>query len=458
MKLRFSRRKRDSAKGPPEQSADGVVTTENFDLLLRSYLNRESMDPQKAMNVAAYASGVEFIAGVVSSLPIGLYKRSGDSIHELRDDRRVMLLNHSTGDLVRSHEMMRLFVKDYYNQKGGFIFVDRRGTEVQGLYYVDPRVVGVEIDETDHIHKRAFFTVDGRRYFPWQFIYAARNATNGVRGTSLIEQSADVLNTAYKTQVFEEALMARGGNRRGYLQSERKVNNETINNLKAAFRRMYQAENSDDVVVLNEGIKFQEASETSQEMQLAENKERQFNDVMSLFLIPPSLIQGGSSTDDHKKFVNYALMPLLAIIEDALNDALLLEDEKQDHYFQFDIKELTKADLRDRWTAWATAKKNGLVNADEFRRFENMEPLGMNYINLGLQDVLMDPDTKEIIVPNMGTIISPDDLQPARAPREPNAPVSNDPTDQTQDDNAAPDDDKDDRDPRGGDESDGDQS
>lgn len=454
MNLRFWRRNKEAANSPPAPT-ETSITEESFDMLLRAYLNRSNMDAGKAMNVAAYASAVGFIAGVVSSLPIGLYRRSGNAVHELENDRRVMLLNRSSGDLVRSHEMMRLFVMDYYDDKGGFIFVERRGTEVEGLYYVDPRAVSIEIDATDHIHKRAFFIVDGRRYYPWQFIYACRHATNGVRGTSMIEQSADVLNTAYKTQVFEEALMARGGNRRGYLQSERKVNNETINNLKAAFRRMYQAENSDDVVVLNEGIKFQEASETSQEMQLAENKERQFNDVMSLFLIPPSLIQGGSSTDDHKKFVNYALMPLLAIIEDALNDALLLEDEKQDHYFQFDIKELTKADLRDRWTAWATAKKNGLVNADEFRRFENMEPLGMNYINLGLQDVLMDPDTKEIIVPNMGTIISPDDLQPARAPREPNAPVSN-----AAQDNPANSGDKDtnDRDPEGGEKKDGDQS
>lgn len=433
MNWKFWRRNRVSIRSETMVDENSIAEP-----LLRAIFGGKNIDVSNALNVAAFSSAVEFVSGVVCSLPIKLYKQTKQrdekeadgrpkyAVHELVDDRRVMLLNRASGDLIRSHEMIKRFVYDFYTSKGGFIYVNRIGNRCESLHYVDPRAVSVMVDETDHIFKQALFMVDGRAYFPWQFIYACRNSVNGVSGVSLVDQANDVLATAYNTQVFEKALMERGGNRRGYLQSERKVSEGAITKLKQAFRQMYSGENSDNVVVLNEGIKFQEASETSQEMQLAENKERQTNDVLSLFLIPPSLIQGGAYEDDHKKFINYALMPLLSIIEDALNNALLLESEKRSCEFKFDIKELTKANLKDRWTAWATAKKNGLVNADEFRRFEDMEPLGMDYINLGLQDVLMDPHSKKIIVPNMATVIDPDDLQPARAPRD---PVSNEPTD-----------------------------
>ena len=89
----------------------------------------------------------------------------------------------------------------------------------------------------------------------------------------------------------------------------------------------------------------------------------------------------------------------------AFNSALLLETEKQDMYFEFDLTEFSKANMRDRWEAWANAKDKGLVQVDEFRREENLPPLGMDYVNMGLNDVLYDTVKKQLIIPNMGTVI-----------------------------------------------------
>lgn len=388
----------------PEPAKEGELTAEGLSPLLRSILLGQKLTPEKAMNVPAYAASVEMIAGIVSYLPIRLYRREGDDVDEVADDRRVMLLNGDTGDLLRGPEMMKRFVIDYYTDKGAYIFVNRIGNEVESIHYVDPGAVSLLFDETDHIFKTARFSVDGRQFFPWQFIFASRNARNGIRGTSMIDQSGDAVSTAYYAMLCENRLMRRGGNKRGYLKAPKKISEGVLEKLKQAFNRMY-SEDSENVIALNEGIEFQEASETSVEMQMAENKRANADDIMGLFLVPPTLIRGGADEDDHKNFVRYCLMPLLSIISSAINSAMLLEDEKPSMYFEFDLKEFTKASMRERWQAWATAKKNGMVNADEFRRFENLPPLGMDYINLGLNDVLMDPVTKEIIVPNMSTIM-----------------------------------------------------
>ena len=376
--------------------------------LLSALLGSDVMTKTKAMQVPAYAASVELLAGVVSELPIKLYKETEGKVDEIYDDNRVSLFNGDTGDLVRAPEMIRMFIRDYYNDKGAFIYANWQGNELKSLHYVDPSAVSVYKDSTDHIFKRAVFMVDGRAFMPWQFIYACRNARDGVTGESMVSQSEKPIATAYAALEYELALMQRGGNKRGYLKSEGKISPEAVDRLRKSFRQMYSNNNAENVVVLNRGIEFQEASETSTEMQLAENKRANSDDIMSLFLIAPALIRGGATEEDGKNFVKYALLPLLEILRTAINHAALLESEKQaGYYFDFDLKEFTKASMKDRWAAWATAKKNGLVNADEFRRFENLPPLGMNYINLGLNDVLMDPDTHEIIVPNMGAIIDP---------------------------------------------------
>ena len=55
-----------------------------------------------------------------------------------------------------------------------------------------------------------------------------------------------------------------------------------------------------------------------------------------------------------------------------------------------------------RFGAYATALQNNIMSIDEVRYREDLPPLGFNYMRLGLADVLYDPITKEMIVPNMG--------------------------------------------------------
>ena len=67
-----------------------------------------------------------------------------------------------------------------------------------------------------------------------------------------------------------ELVEASDGYARNFLLP-RKLAKEAIEALKTAWRRLYQ-NNTENVVVLNEGLEFQEASNTSVEMQLNENK------------------------------------------------------------------------------------------------------------------------------------------------------------------------------------------
>ena len=64
--------------------------------------------------------------------------------------------------------------------------------------------------------------------------------------------------------------------------------------LREAWRNLY-SNNSEDVMVLNEGMDFQESSSTSVEMQLNENKQTNGTEICKLFGIPPSILLGGAT-------------------------------------------------------------------------------------------------------------------------------------------------------------------
>ena len=70
-------------------------------------------------------------------------------------------------------------------------------------------------------------------------------------------------------------------------------------------------------------------------------------------------------------------------------------------YFTLDTSELLKGDILKRYQAYKTGLECNVLQIDEARYKEDLPPLGLNWIKLGLQDVLYDPKTKTIYTPNM---------------------------------------------------------
>ena len=71
-------------------------------------------------------------------------------------------------------------------------------------------------------------------------------------------------------------------------------------------------------------------------------------------------------------------------------------------YFAFDDSLLTRADIETRYKAYEIGLKNGFLQLDEIRSKENLPAFGLDFVKLGLQDVLLYPENGDIYTPNMG--------------------------------------------------------
>ena len=86
-----------------------------------------------------------------------------------------------------------------------------------------------------------------------------------------MDENRVILSVAYNSLLYERNLVKTGGNKKGFVKAQKKLAQPAIDALKAAWRRLYQ-NNTENVVILNDGLEFQEASSTSIEMQMNENK------------------------------------------------------------------------------------------------------------------------------------------------------------------------------------------
>lgn len=372
---------------------------DTMDPLLMLLIRQEPITREQAMSIPAFAGCVRFISETAAGLPVKLYRQEGQEIVEVADDPRVALLNEDTKDVLNGWQFKQALSADILIEGGGYAYINRYRNRVESLHYVAKQHISF-LPGADPINKHCGIMVAGKEYRDFEFIKATRTTKDGVRGQGILEENTLPLALAYNTLRYENGMVKTGGNRRGFLKAEKKIDDEALKKLRAAWEK-FNSSDSAGMMVLNAGLDFKETSATSVEMQLNERKKTYSSDISSLFGVSQSVLSGSPSEDEYSASVKIAVLPILAAIESALDHDLLLEGEKPTHYWRFDTKELLRGSIEKRYAAYKAAIDSNVLQIDEARYMEDLKPLGLNYIKLGLQDVLYDPNTKEFFIPNM---------------------------------------------------------
>lgn len=377
--------------GTPEP-APSPITPPVDDVLLSALLSNEPITREHAMTIPAVSSAVDFIAGTIASMPVKLYKYKAGKVELIENDSRAKLLNGDTGDTLDAFQLKRAMVEDYLLGKGGYAYIQRDRNDVTGLFYVSDIYISV-MRNYDPIYKYYRLWVWDKEYKPYEFLKLLRNTHDGSSGVGLTAEVGKALETAYRTMMYQLGLVKSGGNKKGFLKSTRVLGQNEIDILKKAWRNLY-TNNEDNVVVLNNGLEFQEASNTSVEMQLNESKKTLTDEINDIFHI---------SSDFYETFKK-AIYPIVRAFETALNRDLLLENEKKNYFFEFDVKEILRANINERYSAYKLAKETGFMTLNEIRRAENLNYIeGLDVINVGLGAVLYDTNTHTYYTPNTDT-------------------------------------------------------
>lgn len=385
------------------------------DPLLSALLSDIEITRDKAMTLPMVSSAVDFISGSIACMPVKLYHykpsqtvtngageevKAPRRIEEVEGDRRVRLLNGDTGDTLTGYQLKAAMVEDYLLGKGGFAYINRdRRNSVESIHYIQDIYVSV-LKNVDPIYKKFVYEVDTKRIWSFDMVKLLRHTKDGATGKSVTKEIANALKTAYMSMIFQLNQFQKGGAKKGFLKSKANLSQESVDKLKEAWRKLYGGNDEDNVVVLNNGIEFQEASATSVELQLNQTRKTLDEDIAKVFHIHP-----GSFDLTFKE----AIYPIVKAFEAAINATMLLESEKKNFYFAFDVKEIVKANIKERYEAYEKAIKMGIKTINEVRRDENMNAIeGMDVLNLGLSAVLYETDDQIFFTPNTGMMIGKD--------------------------------------------------
>lgn len=366
------------------------------DVLLRAVLNGISIDRQSTLAIPAVSGCVDFICNTFAQIPFKLYKESvkdGKKVTEEVTDERVSIINDDTRDKLDGFQFKKAICEDYLLGKGGYAYIGKVGNKFNALYYVECDRVSVN-KNTNAIFKDYTLMVDAETYKDYQFIKLLRNTKDGASGTGLTEEISKALQTAFKRLCYDYDLTVTGGSRKGFIKSNKHLDKKAMDELKKAWENYYAG--NANTVILNDGMEFQEASNTSKENEI-NAKDITFNDVIK------NIFHIGAT---YEETIKNAIMPIATAFATALNRDFLLEKEKKSFYFAPDTKELYRGSLKERYDAYKIAIESGFKTRNEIRYMEDDDALeGLDVINLGLGDVLLDTATGMIYTPNTNTMV-----------------------------------------------------
>jgi HK97 family phage portal protein len=168
------------------------------------------------------------------------------------------------------------------------------------------------------------------------------------------------------------------------LETEQTIDDENyIKELKEAFENRYGGlQNSHRPMVLHSGLKVNRIPLNFVDAQIIEMLNLTDKQICGLMRVPPHMVahleDATFSNIEHQgiEYTVYSMLPLITRFEQEMAVKLFTKKEReQGYYVKFNINALLRGDAKAQAEALATKRQNGVINANEWRVLDEMNPL-----------------------------------------------------------------------------------
>ena len=333
----------------------------------------KSVTPTSAIQVSAVYACVRVIAETVASLPLHVYETTDTGSRKANEHPLYRLLHDEPNTEMTS------FVLLYGNSYCQIIRSGR--SKIVGLYPLLPDRMTVDRDSKGKL-TYTYTTSDGKIAYlaPEDVLHIPGLGFDGVMGYSPIALEKAAIGLGIAAEEYGSKFFANGARPSGILTHPNTVKDPAA--LRASWNAAYGGSgNASRVAVLEEGMTFTPLSIPNNEAQFLETRKFQVTEICRIFRVPPHMIGDleratfSNIESQNISFAVHTIRPWLVRIEQAVNRALIPENEKGRFYAQFNIDGLMRGDYKSRMEGYAIARQNGWMSANDIRALENLNPI-----------------------------------------------------------------------------------
>ncbi|MFH2073716.1 MAG: phage portal protein [Pseudomonadota bacterium] len=370
-----------------------------------------------AMQMVAVYSCIDILSRTVGSLPLYLYRRLPGGGKELARKHPLFSLMRREPNSEMTAMRYRSTLQGHLASWGNsYSYIDWAGNGYpKALWPIRPDRVRVE--RISGKLKYSYYPGSDDMKFTESFVIPNESMLHipgfgfdGVMGYSPISLAREAIGLGMATEEFGARYFGTGTHPSMIIEHPDKLKDpkafrEAVSDVYGGLGKSHR------IMVIEDGMTAKPISINPQDSQFLETRKFQISEICRLFHVPPHMLAdvekstswGTGIEEQNIGFITHTMRPWFVLWEEELGRILLLDREKEDHFFEFDLMALLRGDSQKRWTAYIMGKRNGILNADEIRNWENLNPipggLGEEYIveknMIGLGDLGADIVPKE---------------------------------------------------------------
>ncbi|WP_010291350.1 phage portal protein [Kurthia massiliensis] len=328
-----------------------------------------SVSESQAMMIPIFKNAVEVITNSIAQLPLQLMaKKPFNNVEIIENDTRLNILNKRANRYLTAYSMKKEIVKDLLLY--GHAYLYRKGTDLHALEAKNMQVKFYTEDNVTIARSEYIFTNSkGSHLFDEKEIIHFTNGTKGI-----LYDGAETLEMALNQQSYSKNIFKNGVMPMGLLKASTRLTEKAIQHLRTSFQNLYSGSNkAGKTIILEEGLDYQTLSLKPDELGLDKSNSRINSDIAKLFNIPLSMLEESAnkynSISAHNLlFLQTTISPLLKIIEETLNAAMLYEyEENQGFEFRFNTQELLRGTNEEQAQLATMLFEKGVISRNEVR-------------------------------------------------------------------------------------------
>jgi HK97 family phage portal protein len=329
-----------------------------------------------AWQMPAVWRAMNLIAGTSASLPLHSYRQN------TRKRVTVQLLANPHPDLT-PYEFWEL---SYLHRLGwGNFYAFKRKNPAGMIRELWPLYPGaVKVGRTKDMGTKVYVWTDSdgsqHDFTDEEILHIPGMGYDGVCGVSPIRIARQSIGMALAAEQYGARLFGSGSLMSGILQTEQRLDEQQAQAIKDRWKESTAGlTKSHEVAVLGSGASFQPVTMPNSDAQFIESRRFQVSEIARWFGIPPHMLfdtekstsWGTGIEQQGIGFVVYTLRPWLKRTEERVTRVLAPPSV----FCEYSVEGLLRGDSQARAEFYRTMREIGVLNVDEIRALENLEPL-----------------------------------------------------------------------------------
>lgn len=367
-------------------AAKSATVSSQFRLTPGMMLNGVQLNNVTAMQYSAVWACIHVLAETFASCKCYLYQK-------LPDGSRRRAVENPLYDVltyVAAPNMLAYYLREtmqYHVLSGGNAYaekvLDSKGEVAQLNMLLPVNVLPAQDYNTGEI----YYNVNDRgklyKLPAEKILHIPGLGYNGVIGYSPLAMARRAIILGMSSEELGNKFFENGALATGVLETDKPLKEDAWQRLKEQFRARYEGRsNAGSTMILEGGMKFNRISVNPEEAQFLETRKYQTEEIARFYRVPLHLIQNlEKSTYSNIEqqtidFYQNTMLPWFVRWEQFMNMRCLTRRQRQDGYYcEFDMLSMLRGDNQSRANMLHLMRQDGIINADEWRERENMNPL-----------------------------------------------------------------------------------